>query len=259
MNKIKAGSLIGAGIRLNFLQASWNFERLQNIGFLFAIYPLLKIIYGGDKEKIMEAVRRHINFFNTNFFFASAALGVMAKLEEELPGDMQARKESEIENTKMGIMGPLAAIGDSLFWSGIKPFALLTGAAIVLLGNFTNESVIAAVLVSLLVFNVPKLVIKYYLLAKSYYNYRELFILIQKVKFQNLMKSIKVIGIGLGGAVLASYLAVKELTIIQARPVDTLFMCAAYYFMALALKKKRTVFQVLLGTVIICIVFSYIQ
>lgn len=259
MNKLKARNLIAAGLRLNFLQSSWNFERLQNAGFLFAVYPLLKIIYKESPEALRNAVKRHFNFFNTNFFFSSAALGVMAKLEEELPNDEPARKDSEIENTKLGIMGPLAAIGDSLFWSGLKPFALLCGSAIVLLNGFELKSIIAAAAVSLAVFNLPKFIIKYYLLVKSYYNHRELFILIQKVKFQDIMKSIKIIGIGLAGAVMASYMAVKELTLVQSRLMDSILLAAAYFLMSFALKKKRTVSQVFFGTVLICIVFSYIH
>ena len=63
MNKLKARNLIAAGLKLNFLQSSWNFERLQNAGFLFAIYPLLKIIYKDNPEALKNAVKRHFNFF----------------------------------------------------------------------------------------------------------------------------------------------------------------------------------------------------
>ena len=52
-------------LRTFFLQALWNFERLQNVGFLYILYPVLKKLYP-DKEKRKEALLRHIGFFNTN-------------------------------------------------------------------------------------------------------------------------------------------------------------------------------------------------
>ena len=105
----------------------------------------------------------------------------MARLEEDLPDDPPKAKELEIESTKMGLMGPLAAIGDSLFWSGLKPFSMLMGVGIIWLTKFTLNGWIWAVAVSLIIYNAPRVIIKSYLLFKAYYRYRELFSSIQKV------------------------------------------------------------------------------
>ena len=45
-------------LRTFFLQALWNFERLQNVGFLYILYPVFKSLYK-DKEKRKEALLRH--------------------------------------------------------------------------------------------------------------------------------------------------------------------------------------------------------
>lgn len=251
-------ALLWSGIKLNLLQASWNFERLQNVGFTAAIFSMLRKIYKGDRENMVLAVKRHMNFFNTHIFFSSAALGVMARLEEELSNANPAEKERDIENTKMGIMGPLAAIGDSLFWSGLKPFALLLGAGIVLMSEYTVKSWIIASAAALLVYNLPRVVIKYYLLFKSYYDYRELFVFIQKVKFQDIMKSIKLVGMGLLGGVMAGFFNVKELNVIRGRLLDSLLLLAIFLIMAYAVNKKVSVSYLFGATVLISIIVSYI-
>ena len=45
-----------------FLQALWNFERLQNIGFLFVLKPFVDKVYP-DRERRKEALIRHTGFF----------------------------------------------------------------------------------------------------------------------------------------------------------------------------------------------------
>ena len=71
MKKVGLPSLLWSGFKLNLLQASWNFERLQNVGFLFALRNMLKRIYAGDNPRFLAALKRHISFFNTHLFFSS--------------------------------------------------------------------------------------------------------------------------------------------------------------------------------------------
>jgi mannose PTS system EIID component len=250
--------LIWSGLKLNLLQASWNFERLQNVGFLTAIHGLLAKTYGADRGNLLRAVKRHMNFFNTHIFFASAVLGVMARLEEELPNVNPEQKDYDIENTKMGIMGPMAAIGDSLFWSGVKPFALLVGAGIIFISGCDIRTWFAAAAAALLVYNIPRAAIKYYLLFKSYYDYRELFVFIQKVKLQEVMKSIKLIGMGLLGGVMAGYLHTKGLTMIPSRVLDSLLLLVIFAVIVGAVNRKVSVSIIFAAVVIISIVVSYI-
>ena len=46
--------------------ASWNYERMQNLGFLYTILPTLKKIYKDKKEDMSVAMSRHLEFFNTH-------------------------------------------------------------------------------------------------------------------------------------------------------------------------------------------------
>jgi PTS system mannose-specific IID component len=250
--------LIWSGFKLNFLHLAWNFERLQNLGFLLFIDNLLRKIYAGKPEERLAAARRHIGFFNTHIFFSPALLGVMARLEEDLPDDPPKAKELEIESTKMGLMGPLAAIGDSLFWSGLKPFSMLMGVGIIWLTKFTLNGWIWAVAVSLIIYNAPRVIIKSYLLFKAYYRYRELFSSIQKVKFQDIMKSLKVAGMGFLGAFTAVYFRGKALTLVGLRWLDTLALCGAFMVVVWGLRSKKPISFIFMTMVAACIVLAYI-
>jgi PTS system mannose-specific IID component len=258
MKKVGVPSLIWSGLKLNFLQSSWNFERLQNIGFLFSMNNMLKRIYKEDRTRFLQSLKRHIGFFNTHIFFSSAVLGVMTRLEEELPDTDPQHKEAEIESTKMGMMGPLAALGDSLFWSGLKPLALLAGVCIVWLTGFSKDGWVAAAVVSLAVYNLPRVVIKYFLLIKSYYQYKELFVLIQKVKFQDIMKSIKVAGMGLLGVVMAVYFMKKELSIISQKWLDSVLLFFVFWMVTVALRKKKSPTVIFAFMLLISLILAYI-
>lgn len=44
--------------------ASWNYERMQNLGFLYMMVPALKRIYGDkDSAEMSQAMKRHLEFF----------------------------------------------------------------------------------------------------------------------------------------------------------------------------------------------------
>ncbi|HRU38890.1 MAG TPA: PTS system mannose/fructose/sorbose family transporter subunit IID, partial [Candidatus Goldiibacteriota bacterium] len=220
---------------------------------------ILKRIYGNDRDNLQRAVKRHMGFFNTHIFFSSAVLGAVARCEKEIPNSDTEAKDREIDAVKMGIMGPLAAIGDALFWSGLKPFALLAGVVTVMLGGNTPSSLAAAAAVSLVVFNLPRVVIKYYLLFKSYYDFDRLFESIRQVKFQEIMKSIRLMGMGMLGGTMAVFLYSKDLNIVNQRLPDSVLLSLVFGVMAFAIRRKVSVSHLFTGVVIISVLLSYIR
>ena len=48
-----------------YLQGSWNFERMQNGGWCYGLLPALKELYP-NKEDFDKAVERHLKFYNTH-------------------------------------------------------------------------------------------------------------------------------------------------------------------------------------------------
>ena len=67
-------------IRSTFLLGSFNFERMQAIGFCVSMIPAIKRFYS-SKEDQAEALKRHLEFFNTQPWVASPVLGVTAAME----------------------------------------------------------------------------------------------------------------------------------------------------------------------------------
>lgn len=115
------------------LQAVWNYEKMQNIGFLFSILPQLKKLYKNDADKLKDGCKRHMNYFNTHPYMASIVLGCAAKLEEKIKED-GSEAVLNLHRTKLQLSGPLAALGDKVFWSTWKPVVGLLGVLMVLAG-----------------------------------------------------------------------------------------------------------------------------
>jgi PTS system mannose-specific IID component len=147
--RLPPGVLFRTFLRSFFLQASWNFERLQNLGFLYSLVPALRFLYRDKPEELTRAYRRHLENFNTHPFMASPVLGTVLALEEKEAG----REVTEIgaSEFKAMVMAPYAAMGDALFWGGIRPLA--SGVALF----FAAKGSFWAPVVFLLLFNLPHL------------------------------------------------------------------------------------------------------
>lgn len=68
--------------RSQFLQGSWNYERMQNMGWAYALIPALKKLYTSPEDRA-AALERHMEFFNTHPYVAAPIIGVTLALEEE--------------------------------------------------------------------------------------------------------------------------------------------------------------------------------
>ncbi|MBF0819073.1 PTS system mannose/fructose/sorbose family transporter subunit IID [Streptococcus acidominimus] len=119
--------------RSQFLQASWNYERMQNLGWAYSLVPALKKLYT-KKEDQAAALKRHMEFFNTHPYVAAPILGVTLALEEERANGAEI-DDAAIQGVKIGMMGPLAGIGDPVFWFTVRPILGSLGASLALSGN----------------------------------------------------------------------------------------------------------------------------
>lgn len=96
------------------------FDRMLAPSFLFGMMPSLKKLYK-DKVMLGEAYQRHLMFFNTQAVWGGGTLtGISISLEESRAKALHegriedAVDKSLITNTKVGLMGPLAGIGDAI-------------------------------------------------------------------------------------------------------------------------------------------------
>lgn len=123
-NQINRRSLFG-------FQAGWNYERMQGSGYLYHILPQLRKLYGDNTDELKEAMRTHNQFFNTSNFFNTIVTGIDLAIEEE----EGVESLETVAGVKAGLMGSLAAVGDSLFAALIPAIFGAIGANLASNGN----------------------------------------------------------------------------------------------------------------------------
>lgn len=101
-------------------EMSNSYERMQAIAFCFAMIPVLKKLYP-NKEDFVEALQRHLVFFNTEGTIGSVIVGMTVALEEEKVASDGAMTGESIIALKSATMGPIAGIGDTITWGTVKP------------------------------------------------------------------------------------------------------------------------------------------
>ena len=122
--------------RSQFLQGSWNYERMQNLGWAYSLIPAIKKLYT-TKEDQAAALERHLEFFNTHPYVAAPIMGVTLALEEERANGIEI-DDAAIQGVKIGMMGPLAGIGDPVFWFTVRPILGALGASLAASGNLVG-------------------------------------------------------------------------------------------------------------------------
>ena len=138
-----------------FLQASFNYERMQAAGWLYGILPGLEKIHT-DKDDLAASMSHNLEFFNTHPFLVTFVMGIVLSLEQN-KADIQT-----IRAVRVAAMGPLGGIGDALFWFTLVP--IVAGIS----SNFALQGSIAGPLLFLAVFNIAQFAIRYWLMHWSY-------------------------------------------------------------------------------------------
>lgn len=138
-----------------FLQASFNFERMQAAGWLYGILPGLEKIHT-NKDDLSASMTHNLEFFNTHPFLVTFVMGIVLSLEEN-KADIQT-----IRAVRVSAMGPLGGIGDALFWFTLVPIVAGMTSNMALQGSF------AAPFIFLAVFNIAQFALRYGLMHWSY-------------------------------------------------------------------------------------------
>lgn len=142
------------------MEFSWNYERQMNLAYCYAMIPILKKLYK-TKNEMANALRRHLEFFNTTPHIVTLILGINAAMEEENANDPNF-DVSTIDNIKTSLMGPLAGIGDSFFWGTLRLIATGVGTSLAMQGNILGP------ILFILIFNIPHLLFRYFATSWGY-------------------------------------------------------------------------------------------
>ena len=123
-------------LRSTFLQGSWNYERMQNGGWCYSIIPAIKKLYKTEEDRA-AALKRHLEFYNTHPYVSAPVMGVTLALEEERANGMPVDDQT-VQGVKVGMMGPLAGVGDPVFWFTVRPILGALGASLALSGSIVG-------------------------------------------------------------------------------------------------------------------------
>ncbi|HUP00321.1 MAG TPA: PTS system mannose/fructose/sorbose family transporter subunit IID [Gemmatimonadota bacterium] len=129
--------------RATLLQAAWNYETLQAIGFAWALLPGLERLYPDPRERARRVLDR-LEVFNSNPYLATIGLGVALRLEEEVARGAAGAERRQARLLK-ALCGSLGALGDRLFWAGWRP-ALGLAAAVLALATSSPWPAVAFVI-----------------------------------------------------------------------------------------------------------------
>jgi PTS system N-acetylgalactosamine-specific IID component len=180
-----------------FLQASFNYERMQAGGWLYGILPVLKKIHT-DKRDLAKSMRMHLEFFNTHPFLVNFIMGLVVAMEE-------AKKDQDtIRAIKVATMGPLGGIGDALCWLTLLPITAGLGASMAM-GADPNP---AGPIVFLVLFNIVHFGLRFGLMNYGYYTGVKA-IATMKEQTKKISHAASIIGLTVVGGLIASMIKLK--------------------------------------------------
>jgi len=188
-------------IRSNFLLGSFNFERVQAMGYCYVMIPAIKRLYGPGAQR-NQALKRHLEWFNTHPWISAPIFGVTAAMEEEM-ANKKDFDEKAISGMKIGLMGPLAGVGDPIFWGTLRPVLAALGASLALGGN------IAGPLLFFVLINVIRLSLKYYGLKYGYIKGTEILKDLVGNRIQKLTEGASILGLFVMGALVSKWTTIN--------------------------------------------------
>ena len=148
-------------IRSNLLQGSWNFERMQALGYCFGIVPAIRRLYPEGSQERKDAIKRHLEFYNTQPFVTAPILGVNLAMEEQRANGAPI-DDAAINGIKVGLMGPLAGVGDPIFWGTARPVFATLGAGI------AESGILLGPILFFVLFNAVRLFVRYWGIQYGY-------------------------------------------------------------------------------------------
>ena len=173
-------------------EMSNSYERLQALNFCITMAPHLKKWYGDRKEEYIEALQRHLQFYNTESTIGSVICGIVLSMEEKKAQGENIPAEA-ITGIKTGLMGPMAGIGDSLIRSTLKSTILAIACTLALAGNAIGAFFP-------LLYPTIMIIVGYYMLKLGYD--------IGRV-FAKIINATGILGMFMMGALSSSYVKVK--------------------------------------------------
>ena len=167
-------------------------------GFTVAQLPFLKKIYKNDKKAISDAMSDNLEFINTHPNLVGFLMGLLISLEEN------NEDRSIIKGLKVALFGPLAGIGDAIFWFTLLPIVAGISASFAMEGSVLGPIIFFTVYLIVFILRIAWTHLGYNLGVKA----------IDKIKHNSKVigKAATVLGVTVIGGLIASYVKINVLT-----------------------------------------------
>ena len=188
--------------RSTFLLGSFNFERMQAMGFCYTLMPAIRKVYRGDKAAEAAALKRHLEFYNTQPWISSVVFGVTAAMEEQKAKGEDISEET-ITSVKVGLMGPLAGVGDPIFWGTARPVLAALGASLALNGSIVGP------LLFFVGINILRVLTRWYGLKFGYERGTEMVTEVGGGQLKKITQMAAIMGLFVMGALVSKWTTIK--------------------------------------------------
>lgn len=182
-------------------QGSWNFERMQNLGFAYIMAPAIKRLYP-DMNQRKAALKRHLGFFNTAPIMQSLITGVVLSMEEQRANGADI-SDSTINAVKTAMMGPMGGFGDPVWLGTIRPVLSAFAASLVLSGY----GIIGPILF-FIAWNVLRLVFRYVTQMAGYHRGADIINLFNTGIIKYVSSATSMFGVFMMGVIVARWVTV---------------------------------------------------
>ena len=196
------GDILSTYFRSTFLLGSFNFERMQSMGFCVSMIPTIKRLYS-KKEDQAAALKRHLEFFNTQPWVGAAIMGVTAAMEQERANGAKDVDDAAISGVKVGLMGPLAGVGDPIFWGTLRPVLAALGAGIALTGSILGP------LLFFILINVIRAVTRWYGFKYGYEKGTEIVSDMGGGRLQKITQGASILGLFVMGSLVSKWTSIN--------------------------------------------------
>ncbi|ELH4810241.1 TPA: PTS system mannose/fructose/sorbose family transporter subunit IID [Vibrio vulnificus] len=177
--------------------SSMSFERLESFGFCLGMLPALKKLYP-DQEDRKEAMKRHASFYNTEPQLGAIINGMAVGMEEKKANGEPIDGET-INTLKVGLMGPVAGIGDSMIPGMLVPILLSIGMALAAGGSMLGP------IFYIVAFNAIAIIGSYQLFMKGYKMGAGSVEMLVSHRSTKIREALSLLGVFVMGGVAASY------------------------------------------------------
>lgn len=240
-----------------------SYERLMSLGFCHAMVPVINRLYD-TKEERAEALKRHLVFFNTENNWGAFIPGMICSMEEDHANGRAVSGEA-INAIKIGLMGPLAGIGDTITQGLVKTIALAVGVDLATGGKLAGPIVYA------LIYGIYLIVLGFTTFTQGYnLGQKVLTKITDKSVMKKLTNSLSILGLVIAGAMTVNNVKITNpLKIVAGSSkivvqdllnsiLPGMLSVLAVVICFVLLRKNVSVFKIMIGLFVVAMLCSFI-